>query len=83
MHVVIAANRCLDRTRVGCKPNNRSSWAGVGAVVWGPESVDPRSVETRPVSRKRPDVLVAFGDPDGKVFAAWEAKENTRDLYTL
>jgi hypothetical protein len=38
-----------------------------------------------PTSRERLDVLLAFGDPDadGEVFAAWEAKENTRDLYTL
>jgi transposase len=36
-----------------------------------------------PLVRKRLDVLLAFGDPAGEVFAAWEAKENTRDLYTL
>ena len=29
------------------------------------------------------DVLLAFGDPDGEVFEAWQAKENVRDLYTL
>ena len=42
----------------------------------GGERLDDRS-------RKRLDVLLAFGDPDGQVFAAWEAKEDVRDLHTL
>ena len=42
----------------------------------GAERLDARS-------RKRLDVLLAFGDPDGEVSEALQAKENVRDLYTL
>ena len=45
-------------------------------LILGAERLDARS-------RKRLDVLLAFGDPDGQVFEAWQVKENVRDLYTL
>ena len=84
MHVVMAANRCPDKTRRRIQ-NEQLAHRGrkddplFGArklLMLGAERLDARS-------RKRLDVLLAFGDPDGHVYEAWQAKENVRDLYTL
>ena len=84
MHVVMAANRCPDKTRRRVQ-NEQLAHRGrrddplFGArklLMLGAERLDPRS-------RKRLDVLLAFGDPDGEVSEALQAKENVRDLYTL
>jgi transposase len=45
-------------------------------LMVGAEHLDQRA-------RRRLDVLLAFGDPDGRVFEAWRAKEAVRDLYTM
>ena len=84
MHVVMAANRCPDKTRRRVQ-NEQLAHRGRGddplfgarkLLMLGAERLDERS-------RKRLDVLLAFGDPHGEVSEALQAKENVRDLYTL
>ena len=45
-------------------------------LMLGAEKLDP-------TARKRLDVMLACGDPDGEVNEAWQAKEWVRDIYTL
>jgi transposase len=84
MHVVMAGNRCVDRTRRRVQTEQLAHRGRASEPLYGARKVLMLAAEKLdPTTRKRLDVLLAFGDPDGEVFEAWEAKENTRDLYTL
>ncbi len=84
MHVVMAANRCVDKTRRRVQNEQLEHRGRAAEPLYGARKLLMLAAEKLdPVTRKRLDVLLAFGDPAGAVFKAWEAKENTRDLYTL
>jgi transposase len=84
MHVVMAANRCPDKTRRRVQNEEllhrgRSSeplYAARKLLLTAAERLSPRLA-------KRLDVMLAFGDPNGQVYEAWMTKELVRDLYTL
>lgn len=84
MHVVMAANRCADKTRRRVQNEQLAHRGRAGEPLYGARKLLMLGAEHLDArSRKRLDVLLAFGDPDGSVYEAWEAKENVRDLYTL
>jgi hypothetical protein len=84
MHVVMAANRCPDKTRrrvqneelVHRGRTNDPLYAARKLLLTAAERLSPRLA-------KRLDVMLAFGDPNGQVYEAWMTKELVRDLYTL
>jgi transposase len=84
MHVVMAANRCPDKTRRRVQNDellhrgrtNEPLYAARKLLLTAAERLSPRLA-------KRLDVMLAFGDPNGQVYEAWMTKELVRDLYTL
>lgn len=84
MHVVMAANRCPDKTRRRVQNEellhrgrtNEPLYAARKLLLTAAERLSPRLA-------KRLDVMLAFGDPKGQVYEAWMTKELVRDLYTL
>jgi uncharacterized protein (DUF849 family) len=84
MHVVMVANRCPDKTRRRVQNEQLAHRGRKDDPLFGARKLLMLSAERLdPRTRKRLDVLLAFGDPNGEVFEAWQAKENVRDLYTL
>jgi transposase len=84
MHVVMAGNRCPDKTRRRVQ-NEQLAHRGRGKeplygarklLLIAAEKLDPRLA-------KRLDVMLAYGDPNGEVYEAWMIKELVRDIYTL
>ena len=84
MHVVMAANRCPDKTRRRVQNEEllhrgrarEPLYAARKLLLTAAERLSPRLA-------KRLDVMLAFGDPKGQVYEAWMTKELVRDLYTL
>ena len=84
LHVVMAANRAVDKTRRRVQHEQQGHRGRAGEPLFGArkflllgaEKLDPQAM-------KRLDVMLACGDPDGEVNEAWQTKEWVRDIYTL
>jgi transposase len=84
MHVVMVGNRCVDKTRRRVQTEQLNHRGRGSEPLYGARKLLMLAAEKLDVvTRKRLDVFLAFGDPQGHVFQAWEAKEHTRGLYTL
>jgi transposase len=84
LYVVMAANRCVDKTRRRVQNEQQGHRGRSGEPLFGARKLLMLGAEKLdPVASKRLDVMLACGDPDGEVNEAWQTKEWVRDIYTL
>ena len=84
MHVVMAANRCPDKTRRRVQNEELAHRGRKAEPLYAARKLLLTAAE-KLSSRlaRRLEVMLAFGDPKGQVYEAWMTKELVRDLYTL
>jgi transposase len=84
MHVVVASNRCPDKTRRRVQNEQLAHGGRAHDPLYCVRKLLMIAAEKlAPRLKKRLDVMLAFGDPIGEVFEAWMFKELVRDIYTL
>ncbi len=84
MHVVMAANRCPDKTRRRVQNEQLAQPRRGHEPLYGVRKLLMFAAEKlAPRLKKRFDVMLAFGDPTGEVYEAWMVKELVRDIYTM
>ena len=84
MHVVMSANRCPDKTRRRVQNEQLAHRGRAHEPLYGVRKLLMFAAEKlAPRLKKRFDVMLAFGDPQGEVYEAWMFKELVRDIYTL
>ena len=84
MHVVMAANRCPDKTRRRVQTEELAHRGRKAEPLYAARKLLLTAAEKLSARlARRLDVMLAFGDPKGQVYEAWMTKELVRDLYTL
>jgi Transposase len=75
MHVVMAANRCPDKTRRRVQNEELLHRGRTGEPLYEAQILLLTAAERlSPRLAKRLDVMLAFGDPNGQVYEAWMTK---------